>query len=582
MFCEKCGKPNADGARFCEHCGAPLNAAAPVATNATAAAAPAGPSIMDRAKALHKKNKFIFPGIAAIIVIAIALYMVIGAMGKQIKLIDYMKIEVTGYNGYGELEYRLDRNTLGFRSLGEKDFKAYGDCSEEKLSEAQREALINKYQKNETLRKKANKFTSSIIVNVELPEGKSSRSLSNGDVIKFELVYDEAAAKDLDLTIKSTTLEYTVSGLGEIAEYDLLKNFTVSFDGYDGIGEAELYCNKSEIVTVGDLTFETEVDTDFIRYRDKEGYTRTIYLYIDNDYNLSNGDTVRVYSSVDSEDYLASYGVKLANFSKDITVDGLSGYTDVDLLSHFSVNFTGVNGNGRAEVVPNEEVFTVGEVEFNLVEKACYVDGSYCCGIYVYISDSYSLKNGQVITLTLNTSEDALAKYGIKLISEPVEITIDALAEYATDVAQVVGKADELVEKAEQIVNDYINDSWSEAVHNKYFNNYENQYVGDDMVLYAMGLTTPKSSTSGTKNTVWYVFRVTLNDDDLEEDTYYYFAVSQNNVTVNKDGSLLATSEYMTKYRGYTDYEELVSKRIESYNLNSGIKVLVENPTEPA
>ena len=68
MFCENCGKQIPDGSAFCDGCGAKLTQeAAPVASAQTEApvAAPAKApffaTLLAKVKAIHQKNKLIFP-----------------------------------------------------------------------------------------------------------------------------------------------------------------------------------------------------------------------------------------------------------------------------------------------------------------------------------------------------------------------------------------------------------------------------------------------------------------------------------------------------------------------------------------
>ena len=94
MFCEKCGKQLPDGSAFCDGCGAKVTQEA--APEAAPAAAPAKPSffatLLAKAKAIHQKNKLIFPIAGGVVVVAIALLIVFGILGKQVSVKDYMNL----------------------------------------------------------------------------------------------------------------------------------------------------------------------------------------------------------------------------------------------------------------------------------------------------------------------------------------------------------------------------------------------------------------------------------------------------------------------------------------------------------
>lgn len=579
MFCEKCGKPNADGARFCEHCGAPMSeAVTPVPAAAPAAAAPAKPGIVRQVTELCRKNKFILPAAAAVLVVVIAVVLIVGALGKQVSLDKFLKVEVTGYDAHGCLDYELDRSTLVLRALGEKQYKAYGDFDPDSMTSDELEALEKRFSKSKI--EQAGKFVDSVSVNVELPEGKGTRTLENGDVIKFELVFDEALAKKQGLTIKNTVIEYTVEGLGQPVTHDLLQNFSFTAEGYDGVGRGEIVCTKTATVKVGEVTFETEVDSRYIRYTDKDGYTRTAYVYADYSNNaLSNGDVVTLTVRDLSEDSLASGGVMLTGLTKDVTVSGLQAFAEVDLLGKLNVTFSGLNGRGNAEAVAEPGVITVGDVTFDFENQAIYMNGERKSGLYISVSKRSYLSNGDVIEISVNVSDYVLTECGIKMPQKSMEVTVSGLAEYATELGQLGDGIDGLVEAGMIVVKDYLNDNWSSAVHNSW-KDYSDQHVGDDMSLYAMALTTPKSTTSSTKNTLWLIYRVTLKDNTMEE-TPYYFAVSQNNLAVYADGTVLETITSKNKYYGYTTYAELFEKRIDAYNLNIFTKIVAEEPQIP-
>lgn len=125
---------------------------------------------------------------------------------------------------------------------------------------------------------------------------------------------------------------------------------------------------------------------------------------------------------------------------------------------------------------------------------------------------------------------------------------------------------DEMVDAGKTVVNDYLNDDWNGAVHDDW-RNYSDQKVGDDLKLYKTVLTTAKSSSSSTRNTLWLIYSVTLSDNTMEP-TVYYFAVTQQNIAVNNAGKIFHSNAKFYKYPGSTSYEELKEDYIVSYNLN--------------
>lgn len=530
-------------------------------------AAPAAPkvSVVDKVKAVHQKNKLILPIVAGVLVLAIVIAIVAGVVGKQVKLSDYLNVEVTGYDGFGQLRYEFDNDSFSLRACGEKDAKGYGWFEEQDFNENQLLAFANEYKGK---MKTVDKLMSSIKINIEFPEGRTYSNLVNGDVISFKIDCDEAVAKSLGITIKGMEFEYTVKDLGEAATFNLLDKFDIQATGYDGYGRGELVCTQTATTSVGDLTFTMEAGSSYIRYSTSDGYERSIYIWADGETwpsRLSNGDVVTIHSDM-SETDLANYGVYLSGMTKEVTISNLDKCETVDILQYYDVVFTGVDGSGRAQVVPTQESLTVGDFTLNLTDGRWSYKGEYLTRIYVDLNSSYSLENGEELTLGFSPYESDFLSRGLKFESTEKKVTVSGLASYVTSLDQLT-KTDEWVAAGKQLVSDYIHDSWEYAVHGSYFGNYTHQVVGDDLKLYKMVLTTPKSSSSSTKNTIWLIYSVTLSDDSMEP-TVHYFAVKQNNLAAYPDGSVLETTTTKSKNKAYTSYDELYEALIDNFNLD--------------
>lgn len=576
MFCEHCGKQVEDDALFCDNCGARLQPepaapeAAPEAQIVPVAAPvpqPTEPKVSfgTKLKTLCQQKKWLLPTVAGVLVVIIVVAVIAGMLSKQVKLSNYLKVEVSGYNGFGRVDYDMDYGSLGLRCMGETQYKGYKDWTEAGIEELVNVAKDpekkygNKY-------KLANQFIESLKINEELPEGKTRRDLSNGDVIRYTIEYDENLAKQLGITVKGKQLEYTVQDLPEAATYNLLENFELSFTGYDGFGSAEVVCKKTSSVTAGDVTFQTEVGSANIQYTLKDGGSGRIRLRFEGENGqLKNGDVVALYADI-TEDALSSNGVMLSNLRAEYTVANLGKTQEADLMAHLQVVFEGVNGSGKAQVMDEVEPFTVGELSFNIANRNITKGDEYVTSFRYSLSKTRSLSNGDKITLTINADTNALAQYGITLTSTEKEITVSGLAHYVENLAEVQDHLTELAETSKTMVSDYLNDNWSSAVHDSW-RTYSDQKIGDDLKLYKIVVTTPKSSTSSTKNTLWLIYSVTLSDNTMEP-TVYYFALSEKNLAINEAGELTHTVSSMARYRGYDSYEELKKDKIEAYNLN--------------
>ena len=570
MFCENCGKQNPDGAAFCEHCGtrivveaAPVAPAAPV-TVAASAKKKTFASLLEKAKAIHQKNKLIFPIAGAVVVLAIVLAIVFSILGKQVSMKDYLEITMEGYDGYGQMSYDFGDVSFGLRAAGDKDCKEFGDGDDDEYFLGYDKSDVSKdYRSN---LKKAQKLVESIAISYELPEGKSSDKLANGDVITFTIECDEDVAEDLGLTIKNTTFKYTVEGLKPIAKFDVLSYFELKAEGYDGYGTVELVCNRTTSEKVGDMTFETEAGENRIRCTYEDGYSTSIWPYLDGDTNNKfNGDTVKAKLDMSADTFVYE-GVELTGLEKECTVSGLKETIKVDLLQYYKVEFKGVSGSGTATVTPTQETLTVGEYVVDLKTGRWTKDGEYVTRTSVWVNDDWGLSNDEKIKLKTDGNDYMLQENGIKITVAEKEITVSNLPTYATALSEIKDYT-EAEAGAKQIVLNYLNENWSRAVHGTWFGSYSNQTIGEDIKLYKMVLGTPKSTSSYDKNDLWMIFSVTISDNQITTPTLYYFAVQYGDVAVYADGTLYTGDGY-AEARGYDAYEGVYAAFIESYNLN--------------
>ena len=570
MFCENCGKQNPDGAVFCEECGtriaaeaAPAAPAAPVATAATAKKFTVA-GLIEKAKAIHQKNKLIFPIAGAVVVIAIALAIVFSILGKQVSMKNYLEITMEGYDGYGTMRYEFGDVSFGLRAAGDKDCKEFDDGDDDEYFLGYDKSDVSKDYRDNL--KKAQKLVASLEISYKLPEGKTNSNLSNGDVITFTIECDEDIAEDLGLTIKDTTFEYTVDGLSPLAKFDVLSYFDLKAEGYDGYGSVRLECNQSVTKQVGNITFEMETGESYIKWTDKDGYNGSIWVNIESsNYNLSNGDTVKIASGISADTFISD-GVDLIGLEKECAVSGLQETTKVDLLQYYKVEFKGLNDYGTATVTPTQEKLTVGDFVVDLATGEWTKKGEYVTSTRPWLSDDWGLSNGDIIKLKTDSSNYTLQENGIKITTSEKELTVSNLGTYLTSLSEIKDST-ACEATAKQVVLDYLNDNWSSAVHDSWVGSYSNQSVGDDIKLHKMVLTSPKSSTSYIKNTLWMIFSVTVSDNQITTPTVYYFAVSQSDMVVQADGTL-HFDPYFTKYAGKTSYDAVYTNLIDSYNLN--------------
>lgn len=132
-----------------------------------------------------------------------------------------------------------------------------------------------------------------------------SSMLTNGDNIEFTWnVNDEALSEKYPVTLIYSDIEYTVSGLEELKDFDPFEYIEVSFSGVAPDGQ--LLINTDNDIPIKDIYFNAECF-----------------------YGLSNGDTVTVTADHGYlEDLCLDNGYRLVKSSQEYTVEGLNYYAE--------------------------------------------------------------------------------------------------------------------------------------------------------------------------------------------------------------------------------------------------------------
>ena len=198
----------------------------------------------------------------------------------EIELNDYVEVDYSGYDTIGAVRYSID-----FDSMIAENPNAFG--------------LSEKYslQEGEAVRAA---LSSSIGGSFD-----ENNLLTNGDNIEFAwYVNEEKLTEKYPVTFIYSDIEYTVSGLEELKDFDPFEYIEVSFSGIAPDGQ--LLINTDNNIPIKDIYFNAE-----------------------SFYGLSNGDIVTVTSDHGSlEDLCLDNGYKLVKTSQEYTVEGLNYYAE--------------------------------------------------------------------------------------------------------------------------------------------------------------------------------------------------------------------------------------------------------------
>lgn len=311
MKCEHCGKLISISSCYCEHCGKPVK------------------SIFTRIKdsvfnifawsiTLCKKKKWLLPATLGVVAVVIAGSVILNR-DKSLDFTEYVSFAASGYDGFGTLEASIDYDALAEAILGK---------APDGESKAEYERFIEYNENKEEL-------IGSVAVDVD-----RDTELQNGDFFLATVtVKDSELFEDNKISVKGSytaTFEIGVDTelLTKLTEVNLIDHVDVTFSGKNGNGTASIVHKKISIEKKpleGEpykLTFsynkplwgEPNFEVSSTRASDK---FVMIKVFIENDSNLSNGDTVKVVLEP-SEIGLAEYlGIKLTSLEREYTVSGL-------------------------------------------------------------------------------------------------------------------------------------------------------------------------------------------------------------------------------------------------------------------
>lgn len=330
MICVHCGRDIPNGTKFCPFCGQPVAADQPAGQPAfniqpgASVRPPQQPPVMGAQqpmggqpaaatatvtpKAPIDPKKLAVPvAVAAVVVVGGVL---IATHKPTVNLNKYITLSAEGYNSIGTLDVEFDTDKL------EKD---YG----KKIAKNFQKAMKNHEEDTYGLSNLAGSLyegseTSLFVTHCADGSADKTRNLSNGDVVTYTWDgVNEQTKKEAEemfgVKIKCSDVTYKVSGLTAVNTFDAFDGVEVEFNGISPDGSA----------TVNTLpTAEA---------------AKGLYYTLDEQYNLTNGDTVTVTVHSNRDDFsdcIEKYGAIPAATEKTYTVEGLNEYvTDSDGLT---------------------------------------------------------------------------------------------------------------------------------------------------------------------------------------------------------------------------------------------------------
>lgn len=365
---------------------------------------------------------------------------------------------------------------------------------------------------------------------------------------------------------------------GRKTEINLAEYVSVSFDGYEGYGNASVGYSEAILrdvaAAVTDKTADEEQFVKMLRAREAEGIEELMgkhkgdvddllelvdVIYeapkLDRGENLKNGDEVTVRFDMDTR-VAKEFGIKLTGESKKVTVEGLNALKKVNPFDYMDVSFSGISPAGSIRLQKRESDESVMQAVTIRVDKTIEKAANGATMSEVEQGDDVTLqglKLGDIVTVTAITDknkEQLRQEYAAELTETSREFVVDGIAEYVSDAAELENHAlfDKLKTQTETVLKAYF------AKEKKTIAQSDMQYEG----YYFLGCKDAEKVTGSPAkyNKMYVIYSATVKTKDKKYNdftpTKVYFPVGYQNIVKGADGDITANLDEYDRSGGVT------------------------------
>lgn len=345
---------------------------------------------------------------------------------------------------------------------------------------------------------------------------------------------------------------------------DLSDYISVGYGGYEGYGMAYLEWDNKKYVQAFSKALGADAD-DFYKAVesndvaaleklldddiDAEKLLKMIYeIYespeIDKSLELKNGDTVTVSIKFDNED-AAEFGMKFKGAKKEFQVSGLGDVRAVNPFDYLEVSYEGISPSGRILLKKKDSEEMVMEA------------------INFETEQMNNLKVGDKVTVTAKTWADdqqLMTRYGCTLSETSKEFTVEGIAEYISDAAEL--ENDELFAQLKSQTEDAIN---------AYFAEEQASISQSDLKYEGYYFLNAKEVNYYEYNKIDIVYSATITSKDKYNKfnpTKVYFPFEFKNIIKGTDGKMTVDLNRYTRqggislgYKWMNGYTDLTSMK---------------------
>ncbi len=388
---------------------------------------------------------------------------------------------------------------------------------------------------------------------------------------------------------------FVLAGCGSSKTINLNDYVSVTYSGDNGNGHANIDFDVSQftedcskIIKVNKSALSQNEDFTLMDGLSNADYAEFVYYeYIDIDASsytdLSNGDTVEYKWDCNDDFVKKAFGLKLKHSDFSEKVEGLGesiapsedeesgstetlAATEVDPFDKLVLKYDGIDGSGSASI-----------------------ESSQYNGVKYSIQPDSGLSNGEEVIVTVDSGDTFFANNNMTPSVTEKKYKVEGLPHYIREVSEVPAEIFEAMDKQLQDNLTAEFSAWDLQASRMGNGKYE-KLVSMDLVANYV-LTLKDGMTGNPYNYIYFIYKITANNDAAPNDFEYYWYGEYSNISVLDNGQCTVDlDKYITAnslagagnmisfeehnghyyYQGFKDldsaYEKLVASKGDKYD----------------